>query len=86
MSDAPRLLHPYLDSQGAIEFNQMQDALDKSSSVLWMLADLFGSDTERYSFLDSESARRGMFVQLTNIANLLEVLSAALDGKQEPCG
>lgn len=81
MSDAPRLIHPYLNSEGAIKSCQIQDALKNSSSVLWMLADLFGSDTERYSFLDSESARRGVFIQLTSIANTLEVLSAALDGK-----
>lgn len=81
MSAAPRLIHPYLNSEGAIESCQIQDALGNCSSVLLMLADLFGSDTDRYSFLDSESARRGMFVQLTSIANTLEVLSAALNGK-----
>ena len=75
-----------LESQGAIEFNQMQDALNKSSSVLWTLADLFGGDTENYPILDSECARRGMFIQLTSIANTLEVIRSALNEKKRPCG
>jgi hypothetical protein len=86
MNDAPQLIHPYLDSQGAIEFNQMQAAFDKSSSVLWMLADLFGGDTENYPILDNERARRGVFIQLVTIANTLEVIRSALNEKKRPCG
>ena len=58
-----------------------QDALNNCAAVLYCLADLFGGGTEKYPVLDSDSARRGMWLQLYAIADVLEATSKALQQK-----
>lgn len=58
-----------------------QDALNNCAAVLYCLADLFGGDTEKYPVLDSDSARRGMWLQLYAIADVLEATSKAIQQK-----
>ncbi|MER2527107.1 MAG: hypothetical protein ABTR07_04175 [Candidatus Competibacter denitrificans] len=55
-----------------------QDALNNCAAVLHCLADLFGGDTEKYPILNSDSARRGMWLQLYAIADVLEATSKAI--------
>ena len=79
MSAAPALLHPLLsESNPNPNSVSILDALNNSSSVLWMLADLFTAKAGDHCVLDNDSARNGIFIQLTSIANTLDVISAAL--------
>lgn len=57
---------------------EIRDALNNSVAVLCLLADLFGGDTDKYPILESEQARRGMWLQLHSIADLLDTIEKLL--------
>lgn len=75
------LQHPFLSHLGLHHKAGQQDALNNCASVLAMLADLFGSDTTSYPVLDSDAARRGMWINLVGIADTLTAIGKALDSQ-----
>lgn len=81
-SNHSTLQHPFLSYSGLQSSVDQQDALNNCANVLALLADLFGSDAEDFSTLDSVSARRGMWLQLQGIANVLTAVSAAIANSQ----
>lgn len=75
------LQHPFAGILGIHSKVGQRDALNNCASVLSMLADLFGSDATDYAVLDSAAARRGMWINLIGVADLLTAISDALDSQ-----
>lgn len=71
------LHHPYLehDPDTPLSKCSIADALDSAAATLCLLADLFVVSADNADILTCDSSRRGMFNQLTTIANTLNVLS-----------
>lgn len=70
--------HPLLSGPFAQSPANIEDALSNCAATLYMLADFFGSNADDYSVLDSDRARRGMWLQLYGVAGVLECIEANL--------
>lgn len=57
------------------------ETLDYCADYLWLLADLFGGNDNGYAVLDNASTRVAMWRQLVAVAQVLEVVSAAIHPK-----
>ena len=75
--------HPLLSAITMDHQAGIRDALNNSVATLYLLADLFGGTDESYTPLDTEQARRGMWLQLRGIADRLETIKKTMSGE---CG
>ena len=70
--------HPLLSGPLAENPHHLEEALGNCAATLYMLADFFGSNADNYSVLDTDAARRGMWLQLYGVAGVLECVEAHL--------
>lgn len=56
----------------------LQDALAGCEASLFLLADLFGSESDDFEILNTQKARLGMFWQLRALAGMLETINERL--------
>lgn len=76
-------LHPLTQAEG-LDSCSCLDALNNCADTLYLLADLFGGyDTTPYQVLDSDAARRGMFLQLFGVADCLKAAVAFLESERK---
>lgn len=75
-STLPR--HPLFNASGLSSDPDRRDALDGAANVLALLSDLFGSESDDYTTLNSNAARRGMWLLLDGVADTLRAVSASL--------
>ena len=75
--------HPLLSAMPLDHQAGIRDALNNSVATLYLLSDLFGSDALDYNPLETAQARRGMWLQLRGIADLLETIEKTMSGE---CG
>jgi hypothetical protein len=59
----------------------IRDALNNSIATLYLLSNLFGGDDESYCPLETPQARRGLWLQLRGIADLLKAIEQTLSGE-----
>jgi hypothetical protein len=76
------LIHP-LTQDTSIDSCSIRDTLSNSASTLYLLADLFGGDTDNSQVLESRHAKRGMWLQLYGVANALEAAESYLNREAE---
>lgn len=75
LADQPQ--HPLLTGSHLGNMTDCQDALDRCRYTLAMLMDLF-TDNDRHAALNTDDARRGVFIHLHGVMDTLEAISKAL--------
>ena len=75
--------HPLMNASGLSSDVDRRDALENTASVLNLLSDLFGSEADDFTALESAHARRGAWILLDGIADTLRAVSRSM-ARPEP--
>lgn len=73
--------HPLVAGELCNDDLDIRDALNNGAATLYMLAELFVGDDESDTRLNFPMARRGMFLQLQGVAELLTAIERALGSR-----
>ena len=67
--------HPFMTGHCIESADDCEDAINRCTAALNLLSELFGSNADDFDFLNTQSARMGMYFQLQSIASVLEAVS-----------
>lgn len=70
--------HPLFNSSEFSNDPDRSDALNNAADVLTLLSDLLGSESDDYITLNSNAARRGMWILLEEVSTTLRAVSRSM--------